>query len=139
MLHPAIQIEAETEYAIIRVLLEMDQLNFQNFTRSYEPYFFLLTQESLCRLCYNGKQKNISKLKSSEVMSIFQCNTIFPALLLKNQLYEQLPIFQQNEVQFEEKVTRKTFPWSIKATCWKYNFDHQVALDADDDYSYCFL
>ena len=45
-------------------------------------------------------------------------------------------MYYQNRLQFVDQVTRKTFPWSIKAPCVSDSFDQQISLDADGDETY---
>ena len=55
---------------------------------------------------------------------------------MENQCFERITIYYQNKLQFVDQVTRKTFPWSIKAPCKSKNFDQQISLDADRDDTY---
>ena len=55
---------------------------------------------------------------------------------MENQCFERIPIYYQNKLQFEDQVTRKTFPRSIKAPCKSEKFDQQMSLDADGEHTY---
>ena len=60
-------------------------------------------------------------------------NTSSPFYVFEPQCFERALIFYQSKLQFEDQVTRKTYPWSIK-TQWKTdNFDQQISLEADDN------
>ena len=56
--------------------------------------------------------------------------------MLDNQSFERILIFYQNKQQFVDHVTRKTFPWSIKAPCKSDNLDQQISVVADGDDTY---
>ena len=45
-------------------------------------------------------------------------------------------LYNTKKNKFPDQVTRKTFPWSIKAPCKSENIDQQISLDADGDDTY---
>ena len=97
--------------------------------------FILLTQKfPLVGYIITGQRHTFATLKIQNVTSLFQCNVVSsPFYVLENQYFERIPIYYQNKLQFVDQVTRKTFPWSIKAPCKSENFDQQISLDADGD------
>ena len=56
-----------------------------------------------------------------------------PLYVLENQCFERIPIYYQNKQQFVDQVSRKTFPWSIKASCKSEYFDQKISLNTDGD------
>ena len=127
------------------VLLEMDRTSL-NFYRKIcdidrdlkQTAFFLLTQKfPLLGYVITGQRSTFATLKSQNVISLFQCKTVSsPLYVLRDQCFERIPFYYQNKVQFVDQVTRKTFPWPIKAPCKLDNFDQQISLDVDGDNTY---
>ena len=81
--------------------------------------FILLTQKfPLVGYIITGQRHTFATLKSQDVISLYQCKVVSsPLYVLENQCFERIPIYYQNKQQFADQVTRKTFPWSIKAPC----------------------
>ena len=143
--HPNVQIDAKLDYMISRVLLEMDQTSLNIYKKLCDldrdlkqTAFILLTQKfPLVGYVITGQRHTFATLKSQNVISLYQCKTVqSPLYVLKDQCFERIPIFYQNKVQFVDQVTRKTFPWSIKAPCKSDNFDQHISLDVDGDNTY---
>ena len=122
---------------ISRVLQEMDQtsLNIYKKLRDLDPdlkqtAFILFTQKF-------PLVGTFATIKSQNVISLFQCNVVSsPLYVLENQCIQRVPIYYQNKLQFVDKVTRNTFPLSIRAPCKPENFNQQISLDADGDDTY---
>ena len=122
--HPNVQTDVKLDYTISRVLLEMDQTSLNLYKKLCDldrdlkqTAFILLTQKFLLVGYIITVQRNtFTTLKNQNVISHYQCKTVqSPLYELKDQCFEGIPIFYQNKVQFVHQVTRKTFPWSIKA------------------------
>ena len=100
---------------------------FYNVNKTFPLIAYIIT----------GQRNTFATLKSSNVISFFQCKTVSsPLYVLENQCFERIPIFYQNKLQFVDQVTRTTIPWSIKAPYKTDNFDQQILLDADGHDSY---
>ena len=97
--------------------------------------FILLTQKfPLVGYIITGQRHTFATLKSQNVISLYQCKVVSsPLYVLENQCFEPIPIYYQIKLQFVDQITRKTFPWSIKAPCKSENFDQQISFDADGD------
>ena len=123
------------------VLLEIDHKSlsiYKLLDRDLKQTAFILSTQKfpLIRYIITGQRNTFSTLKSSIVVSLFQCKTVStPFHVFANQCFERIPIYYQNELQFVHQVTRKTFPRCIKASCKADNFDQQITLDADGDES----
>ena len=100
--------------------------------------FILLTQKfPLVGYIITGQGHTFATLKNQKVISLFQSKVVSsPLYVFQNQRFDRIPIYYQNKLQFVDQVTRKTFPWSIKAPCKSGNFDQQISLDADGDDTY---
>ena len=143
--HPDVQIDAKLDYMINRELLEMDQTSLNIYKNLCDldrdlkqTAFTLLTQKiSLVGYAITGQHNTFATLKSQNVIPLFQCKTVSsPLYVLKDQCFERIPIYYQNKLQFVDQVTRKTFPWSIKAPRKSDNLDQQISLDVDGDDTY---
>ena len=55
---------------------------------------------------------------------------------MENQCFERIAIYYHYKIQFVDQVTRKTFPWSIKAPYKSNIFDQQISHGADGDVTY---
>ena len=100
--------------------------------------FIFLTQKfPLVGYIITGQRHIFATLKSQNSISLYQYKVVSsPLYVLENKCFERIPIYYQNKLQFVDQVTRKTFPWSIKAQCKSENFDQQISLDADGDEIY---
>ena len=141
--HPNVQIDAKLNYMISRILLEMDHTkNLQKLCDLdrdlIQITFILLTQKfPVVGYVITGERHTFATLKNQKIISLFQCEVVSsPLYVLENQCFERIPTYYQNKLQFVDQVNRKTFPWSIKATCKSNNFDQQISLDADGDDTY---
>ena len=143
--HPNVQIDAKLDYMISRVLLEMDQtsLNFDkklcDLDRDLKQTAFILLTKKIHLFGYviKGQRHTFATLKSQNVISLFKCKVVsLPLYILENQCFERIPIYYQNKLQFVDQISRKTFPWSIKAPSEFENFDQQISRDADGDDTY---
>ena len=142
---PNVQIDCKLDYMISRVLLKMDHtcLNFYqklcNLDRDWKQTTFILITQKFPSVGYiiTGKRHTFATLKRQNVISLLQCKIVSsPLYVLENQCFERILIYYQNKLQFLDLVTRKTFPWSIKAPCKTENFDQQMSLDIDGDDTY---
>ena len=140
--HPNVQVDAKLDYMISRVLLKMDHTSLNIYKKLTDldrdlkqTAFILLTQKfPLVGYVITGQRHTFATLKSQSVISLFQCKIVSsPLYVLKDQCFQRIPIHYQNKLQFVDRVTRKTFPWSIIAPCKPDNFDQQISLDADGD------
>ena len=132
--HPSnVQIDAKLDYINSRVLLEMDQTSLNiyqklcDLNRDLKQTAFISPTQNFPLYGYiiTGQRHIFATLKSQIVISLFQSKFVSsPAYVLENQCFERIPIYYQNKLQFIDQVTRKTFPWSIKAPCKSKNFDH---------------
>ena len=58
-----------------------------------------------------GQRNTFATLKSANLFSLFQCKSVStPLYVLENQIFESIPVFYQNKLQFVDKVTPKTVP-----------------------------
>ena len=121
--HPNVQIDAKLDYMVSRVLLEMDHTSLSVYKKLCDldrdlkqTAYILLTQKfPLVGYVILGQRNTFATLKSSNVISLFQCEVVSSTLyVLENQCFERIPIYYQSKLQFVDQVTRKTFPWSIK-------------------------
>ena len=127
------------------VLLETDQTGLNIYKKVCDldrdlkqTAFILLTQKfPLVGYVITGHRHTCTTIKSQNVISLFQCKIVSsPLYVLENQSFERISIYYQNTLQFVDQVTRKTFPWSIKASYKSEKFDQQISLDADGDDTY---
>ena len=130
---------------ISRVLLKVDQTSLNIYKKLCDLYrdlkqtAFILLKQKFLLVVYiiTGQRHTFATLKIQNVISLFQCIFVLsPLYVLENQCFERIPIYYQNKLQFVDQVTRKTFPWSIKAPCKSKNFNQQISLDADGDDTY---
>ena len=118
--------------------LKTDKKLFDLDRNLKQTALILLTQKfSLVGNVITGQRHIFDTLRSQNVISHFQCKVVSsPLYVWENQYFERIPFYYQSKLQFVDQVTRKTFPWSIKAPCKSENFDQQISLDADGDDTY---
>ena len=140
--HPNVQIDAKLENMVSEVLLEMDHASLSNYKNFCDldrdlkqTAFILLTGKfPLVGYVITGQRHTFATLKSSNVISLFQCKVVSsPLYALKKQCFERILIYYQNKLQFVDLVARKTFPWSTNEPCISDNCDQQIFLDGDGD------
>ena len=99
---------------VSRVLLEMDHTSLSIYKKLChldrdlkQTAFILLTQKfPLVVYVITGQRNTFATLKSSNVISLFQCKVVSSSLyVLENQCFERIPIYYQNKLQFVDQVT----------------------------------
>ena len=101
-LHPIVQLDAKTDYVVSKVLLEMDHTCLSiykklcNLNRDLKQTALIPLTQQLPLIGYviTGKRHTFATLKSSNVISLFQCKVFSsPLFVLENQCFERIPIF----------------------------------------------
>ena len=108
---------------VSRVLLEKDHTSLSIYIKLCDldrdlkqTALILVTQKfPLVGYVITGQRNTFATLKSSNLISLFQCKVVSsPLYVLENQCFERIPIYYQNKLQFVDQVNQKFFPGLLK-------------------------